>query len=103
MKFSGSTVPDFLFALARDRMRASSSCTPAQLRQFVLQRGITELNAVSALPQNHGVIADRVARQVIRELVASGEFQQLKRGVWMKCAVLRAAQEQEAQLSRAPA
>lgn len=88
MKFSGHTIPEAIFTLTRDRMRAVSSFTPPDMRAYIVERAAVDLAAVTFSDVNKRIIAERVMRAVIKELVAAGELAQLKRGVWMKKSII---------------
>lgn len=91
MKFSGGEVPGSLFKLARDRMLLEPTVTPDAVRAHLLTHGLDDLKAASGIVQNHKIIANRVFWAACRELVAAGEIEQLKRGVWAKTSFLAAA------------
>lgn len=92
MKFFGKEIPCSLFNLARDFMLSRTSFTPADVRAHLLRHGANELNQTSGVAANHAIIANRVHQAACRELAQSGEVRQLKRGVWMKAAVLAVAE-----------
>lgn len=91
MRFGNREVPGELFNLARDRMLASTTFTPEEVRQHLLKSAITHLIQLSPLPANQWIIANRVMRACVKEMVQSGEIAQLKRGVWAKSSFLAAA------------
>lgn len=90
MRFGSAVIPECLFHLARESMRAKTSFTPEDLRRELMERGREDLARLSSHATNQRIIANRVTRAVIKELAAAGELGQLKRGVWMKAAVLGA-------------
>ena len=96
MKFSGRVVPEELFEIARNMMRTMPSFTPEEVRwQLVTRpRAATLIREVTTLQANDRVLAHRVTRAVIDELVAAGDIKQLKRGVWMATRVWDAAEQQ---------
>lgn len=96
MKFSGREVPESLFQLARNAMRARASFVPEDIRKVLVEEGKPAMLALCGIEKNHWIIANRVMRAVVHELAAAGEIQPLKRGVWMKASIIETAQAQEA-------
>lgn len=82
MKFGSQEIPSRLFTLARDKVRRKGTFTPELLRSHLQKHGAIELGEVSPLASNQWLVADRVMRAVIKELVAAGKVAQVKRGLW---------------------
>lgn len=93
MRFGTITVPGELFKLARERMLSEASFTPEDIRLHLLSSGRVHLDKVSDHETNRWIVANRVLQASRKELVQAGEVAQLKRGVWMKSSVLRAAKQ----------
>lgn len=91
MRFGKTPVPGSLFQCARERMLRDATFTPEDIRAHLLATQSEALAAISAIPTNQGIIANRVMRACVKQLVASGEVQQLKRGVWARSDFLAAA------------
>lgn len=91
MKFGNTSIPGSLFKVARDRMLLNASFEPAQIREFLCATQSKTLFEISSLVQNHSIIAHRVTRCAIDELMASGDIARLKRGAYMKASVMAAA------------
>lgn len=94
MKFGSTTIPEALFDLARTAVRttldAKSSITPAELRHALAKQGAESLRAISGIETNQRIVAQRITIAVLQELRASNEIAQLKRGVWVRPALLAA-------------
>ena len=84
MRFGNTEIPGSLFKLARERMLKTATFTPEDIRRHILEQAPTELRNISPIATNQRIIAERVMRGCIKQLVASGEIAQLKRGVWAK-------------------
>lgn len=91
MQFGNTEIPGGLFQLARERMLKEATFTPENIRQHLLTQAPDVLWAISPIVTNQRIIVDRVMRDCIKQLVASGEIAQLKRGVWAKTSFLAAA------------
>ena len=91
MRFGCTEIPGSLFKIARDRMRSDATFTPEDIRRHLVDRASDVLHGISPITVNHRIIADRVMRDCVKQLVSSGEIAQLKRGVWAKTTFLAAA------------
>ena len=91
MRFGNTEIPGCLFHLARERMLKEATFTPENIRQHLLTQAPDELCAISPIATNQRIIAERVMRDCVKQLVASGEIAQLKRGVWAKTSFPAAA------------
>lgn len=95
MKFGSTIIPDSLFDLARREMRSRASFTPEEIRVVLVRDGAQALRTITSIPRNDRIIAERVMRAVVGELRDAGEYRALKRGLWMKTAILDAAEPGE--------
>ena len=84
MRFSGTLIPAALFDLARNKMLSVATFTPDDVRQHLLSNASAEMFATNSIQSNHRIIAERVMRAVLEDLVAEGKVAQLKRGVWTR-------------------
>lgn len=91
MHFGRTELPGILFKLARERMVLEATFTPEDIRKYLVVQSHEILQRISPLATNHRIIANRVMRDCIKQLVSSGEIAQLKRGVWAKTTFLAAA------------
>lgn len=91
MRFGSKEIPGSIFKLARDRMLRDVTFTPEDIRGHLMEQAPVVLNEISSIGVNHRIIANRVMRDCVKQLVASGEIAQLKRGVWAKTTFLKAA------------
>lgn len=91
MRFGSTEIPGSVFQLARERILADATVTPEAIRQHLLSQAHETLRAISPIATNQRIIADRVMRDCLKQLVASGEIAQLKHGVWAKTTFLAAA------------
>lgn len=90
MKFGSQVIPEALFSLARGKMLAEASFTPESIRRHLVTGGREEMLKVNAIERNHTIIANRVMRVVLKELVDQGKVKPLKRGLWVKASVMDA-------------
>jgi hypothetical protein len=90
MKFGSIHIPESLHQIARERMLQSTSFTPDEVRSHLLDKGIEVIAMISDLKTNQWIVANNVVRAEINKLVSEKAIGQLKRGVWMKRAVLDA-------------
>jgi hypothetical protein len=84
MRFGSTPVPGTLFALARTLMLEQPSFTPSAMRAALMEKGREDMLALSDLPGNYPIIAERVMREVISEMVTAGQLTQIKRGLWAR-------------------
>ncbi len=82
MKFGTQTIPGELFKLARERMLRDTHFEPAKVREHICEHGRAQLFEINSIEKNHQIIAERVMRAALAELVAAGEVEQVKRGLW---------------------
>lgn len=94
MRFGSTPIPGELFKLARDRMLREASFTPEDIRTHLLSEGTSHLSAVTTNSTNQWIIAERVMQSARKDLAEAGEVAQLRRGVWMRSDVLKAAESQ---------
>lgn len=91
MRFGSTQIPDEMFRLACDRMLEGPVFTPEDIRNHLLANASETMQKISPIASNHRIIAERVMRKGIKELVAAKQIAQLKRGVWATTRFLAAA------------
>jgi len=83
MKFGQTKIDGGLFKCARDKFLAHALNTVDEIRQHILKQCKGELDTITSIDTNQWIIANRVTRAVIDELMASGQITKSKRGEYI--------------------
>lgn len=83
MMFGTTPIPQSLFDAAEQFVLGIKRTSTAGIREYLLATQDETLSAVSDIPTNKQIIANRVTRKTLDTLKEAGTITAVKRGFWV--------------------